>query len=419
MPGKSSYKTLEFCNFKLTTLLKVTQAINDNLPTKDLLSTFEKLLRDDLHIGKLMLFMYSDKWIRLIKSGFDKNNPEDNFTINIEKELLNITEIGTTLDTPSIVRKHFDLIVPVKHNDKPLAYVLLGDIEEGRGVSPSIKHLSFIQTLTNIIVVAIENRRLHTKTIAQETMKKELELASKMQSMLIPNLYALPNNKHVYVDAYYFPHFEVGGDYYDFFKLNDKEYGFCIADVSGKGISAALLMSNFQANLRALFTIENSLTVLVKKLNERVISTAHVDKFITLFIGKYNHETRELSYINAGHNPPILYDKHKKEMSFLEKGCIGLGMVDEIPVIAETIIKLDKNNDLPGEGEYKLLCYTDGLVELRNENLIEYGTTAIEEHIQTTKRIDKTINDIILSLHIQKQNDSIFDDISILGIEFF
>ena len=98
----------------------------------------------------------------------------------------------------------------------------------------------------------LENIRLFKESVKQEAFKKELELASKMQYMLIPSRKILPRTKTLFVDSFYHPHFEVGGDYYDFIQLNEKEFGFCIADVSGKGIPAALLMSNFQACLRTM-----------------------------------------------------------------------------------------------------------------------------------------------------------------------
>ena len=114
--------------------------------------------------------------------------------------------------------------------------------------------MRFIQTISNILIVAIENIRLYNENLRQVAIKRELELASKMQTMLIPEDENLPSNKHIRFKAFYHPHFEVGGDYYDVISLSEDQVGFCIADVSGKGISAAILMSNFQANLRALFT---------------------------------------------------------------------------------------------------------------------------------------------------------------------
>jgi sigma-B regulation protein RsbU (phosphoserine phosphatase) len=270
--------------------------------------------------------------------------------------------------------------------------------------------LHFIQTLSNVIIVAIENIRLFNESLRQEAMKKELELASRMQNLLIPADNKLPQSKFLHVKAFYHPHFEVGGDYYDCLALSDHDFGFCIADVSGKGISAAILMSNFQANLRALFTHGTPLPQLVEELNERVMESANGEKFITLFVGQYNSETRQLDYINAGHNPPLLYEKKKKELALLGNGCVGMGMLDQIPVI-ETGHKII-------EEPTKLLCYTDGLVELVDENGVEFGTKNIERHIKNAQPISKNVNEIIVDQKILTGSTAIFDDITILGLEF-
>jgi len=409
---KASLRRLKFCNFKLDILLNVTQAINENAPTDELLNRYEHLLRHELNIGKVLVYSHNKIWKRILRSGFSNQIVEH---IDVERELMQFTDITTTSSCENDFVRTFDIIIPVYNNNTALAFVLIGDIdEEQEGISPTIKHLLFIQTLTNIIMVAVENKRLYQESIRQEAIRKELELASKMQAMLIPNLNSLPDNEYIFVDAYYFPHYEVGGDYYDFLKLSDTEFGFCIADVSGKGISAALLMSNFQANLRALFHLEDSLTSLVKKLNQRVISTTQADKFITMFVGKYNVKHKTLSFINAGHNPPLLFDKKNSTLRYLKTGCVGLGMFDEIPSIEENTLHLDSE----ANGS-KLLCYTDGLVEIKNENRVEYGTQAIEAFVSDNSRIDKNINEIILKLSIKKDNDSIFDDISMLGLEFY
>ena len=110
--------------------------------------------------------------------------------------------------------------------------------------------MSFIQTITNLIVVAIENNKMAVEQLKQAAMKKELELAAQMQSLLFPP--SLPSNESYEIHATYLPHQEVGGDYYDYIPLSDHEFAICMADVSGKGIAAALLMANFQANLHAL-----------------------------------------------------------------------------------------------------------------------------------------------------------------------
>ncbi|MCK4746854.1 MAG: SpoIIE family protein phosphatase, partial [Bacteroidales bacterium] len=347
-------------------------------------------------------------WDTILATGMDK---EDVATIDVENDLLHIKEISFVTSSPNERLKNFDIIIPVITQDTPLAYVLIGDIdEEAEGISPTIKHLHFIQTISNVIIVAIENIRLFNESLRQEAIKKELELASRMQNMLIPENSTLPQNNHIHFRAFYHPHFSVGGDYYDCIALNDDEFGFCIADVSGKGISAAILMSNFQANLRALFTDEINLEQLVIKLNDRVMASAKGEKFLTLFIGKYIVSKRELVYINAGHNPPILYKLKKKELSMLRAGCVGMGMLDDIPRIEQGVCTIEEPT--------KLLCDTDGLVELVEDEGVEFGTENLERHLSNQRTIQKNIQEIIKGQGILSGNQAIFDDITILGIDF-
>ena len=207
-------------------------------------------------------------------------------------------------------------------------------------------HLNTIRALSNIVVSALENKRLYKKSLEQEILKKELEVASRMQAMLIPSVDALPNNDFLRVNVFYKPHQMVGGDYYDFLKLNDYEYGFCIADVSGKGIPAAILMANFQANIRILFKRSVSLKHLVNELNENVNENVRGDSFVTFFIAKYNAQNKILHYVNAGHNPPLLYDSRTKTVSELTLGCVGLGMLDDIPQITMGTVEISSGDKL-------------------------------------------------------------------------
>lgn len=409
MTEKASIKRLKLTTFKLRSLLNITQAINENLTQEELLARYESILRRDLNIGKLVLYKLEAEWKCILCSGL----PADNLVhIDPEKELMQYDEITFVTTSQSSTLSNYDIVIPVIHNGKHIAFVIIGDIDEDvEGMSPAIKHLNFIQTISNIIIVAIENIRLFNESLKQEAMKKELELASKMQNMLIPNTSSLPNDKRIRMTAFYHPHLEVGGDYYDYLELSKDEIGFCIADVSGKGMSAALLMSNFQANLRALFTHEISLMALIEKLNERVLHAANGEKFITLFLAKYNFKTRELEYINAGHNHPIMYKMEGKKLEFLDKGCVGIGMLDEIPLVKKGLINIEEPS--------KLLCYTDGLVELMDGLGVSTETSEIEDCLQNDESIEANIHSIINKQRILENTTAIFDDISILGVEIF
>ena len=406
----TSLRRLKLFSFKLNVLLEVTQAINENLPQEELLDRYEKILKNELNIGRIVIFKYNEGWDCILKAGVKDGKKIEQ--IDVYRDLLPVKDITNVTTAEDQRLSHFDVIIPVYNNNAPLAFVLIGDIdEEMEGISPTIKHLHFIQTLSNIIIVAIENIRLYKESIRQEAIKKELEFASQMQSLLIPDQNKLPQNDRLHVSTYYHPHFDIGGDYYDFLTLDKERIGFCIADVSGKGISAALFMSNFQANLRALFSSEISLDELIHKLNTRVMEIAGGEKFITLFIGRMNLKTKYLEYINAGHNPPILYDINTNKTSYLTDGCIGLGMLEQIPYLTKGEININPNT--------KILCYTDGLVEFIHENKIEFDVKEIEQTLANKFHIEENIEEIIQNQNIYKGNTAIFDDISIIGIEFF
>ncbi len=389
---------------KLGALLEITTAINSNLSKSKLFAIYEFVLREQLNIGKLCLFLNEGEWDMALKFGADSD-----VDIDIRRDLLpitEITEVNSKLEGPF---KEYDIVVPVYHKTKPLAYLLIGDVmEEALMVSPIIKHLPFVQTLTNIIAVAIENKNLVNESLRQEGMKKELELASEMQAMLLPT--SLPSNNNLDIAVFYQSHQQVGGDYYDFIELGEDEVCFCIADVSGKGVSAAMLMSNFQANLRALVHYSATLAHLIEVLNRKVLESAKGEKFITLFVAKYNIKTREMIYVNAGHNPPFLISE---DISLLNAGCPGLGMLDEIPLITEGRITIPAGSSL--------FCYTDGLVETENEQNKEYGMEGLQESLgQNRTKTPSEINTSVLNdLKIYKGRTNYADDIALLSCKFF
>lgn len=398
---KARKDRLQISKFKLDALLDITMSINANLPVGELLAKYERILRDNLNIGKILIYKRSDTWECILNGGF----PESFENIDIESRLLDINEIS--FDAAEMGFEGIDIIIPVFNNNVHLAFVLIGDIEEeGEGMSPVLKHLNFIQTFSSIIIVAIENIRLFGESLLQEALKKELELAARMQQMLIPDNSQMPLNPRIIVHGFYFPHYEVGGDYYDCLSLSETKTGFCIADVSGKGISAAILMSNFQASLRALFTHDINLEALVNKLNSIVVVNAAGEKFLTFFVARYDHKTGIMEYLNAAHNPPVLYDTVTGKILHLEACCVGIGMLDEIPN--------PKTTELTIKNYSKIVCYTDGLSELKGDDGKDLGTGVIIKHISNTLPLEQNMREMIKELGLPDDNPSTFDDVSII-----
>lgn len=391
-------------DFKLNSLLEITTAINSNKDVRQLTRLFEFILKEQLGYDKFVLFNKQEEWNCLLRVGY-RGKVSDESIIETLARFRDITEIESS---QTHLLNEFDVVIPVYHKDQPLAYLLL---EDRKYISDrQHQYFSFVQTLTNLIVVAIENQRMTREAIVQERFRKELEVASAMQKMLFPQ--DLPTNKMMDISAKYKPRHEVGGDYYDFISLGDNEYVICIADVSGKGISAAMLMANFQATIRTLFEYQNfDMKKMILELNRMVMNSAKGEKFITFFIAHYNAETRELNYVNAGHNHPFL--TNGREVEPLDKGCIGLGMLDEIPFLNLGYKILGPNTTL--------VLYTDGVVELENDREEFFGTDRLIKLVNSYYPLNMDdMNSLIFSkLDEWKGPLDLVDDTAIFSCRFF
>lgn len=400
-------KELKLKDFKLNSLLEITNSINTNQSVDSLIRIYEFILTEQLGFEKFILFNKQDYWESILKIGFKGKIKE----IEVERDLIRFQDITVIESSHLPIINQFDVVVPVFHKNKPLAYLLISGIED-KSLKPSstLENLSFIQTLTNIIVVAIENKRMAKEELQQERIKKELEVASEMQKLLFPS--DLPSDKRLDLAATYKSRHEVGGDYYDFIPLSEEEFIVCIADVSGKGISAAMLMANFQATLRTLLSYQKfKLEFLIEELNKKVMTSAKGEKFITFFIATYNSKTRKLKYINAGHNHPILTNGIK--VKNLNKGCIGLGMLDEIPFIESETLKIKPNTTI--------ILYTDGVVELENEEGDYFETDRLEKIIKTFYPLKmEDMNNLIFSkLDEFRGKKDYVDDTAIFSCRIF
>ncbi len=394
-------------DFKLNSLLEITKTINLNRPVDELIRIYHFILHEQLGLRKFILYTNQRGWQILVKAGI-KGSIKD---ICVETDILRFREITVIESSYKKSLNDFDVIIPVMHKDNALAYVVIGGLKELQ-TNPSVAfaNLNFIQTLTNIIVVAIENKRLAKESVKQEIVKRELEQASEMQRLLYPS--NLPSNQKIDISAKYLSHSKVSGDYYDYIRLNDDEFIICIADVSGKGLSAAMLMANFQATVRTIYNYRRmDLKELVVELNKQVFASSGGEKFITFFIAEYNSVTRKLKYVNAGHNWPILI--RGKSSSFLNKGCIGLGMLEEIPSIASDEIEIQNNTTL--------ILYTDGVVELENNSEEQFETERLTKIVQSFYPLSmEDLNEIIFSkLDDWRGAKRYVDDTAILSCRIF
>ncbi len=403
MPHTELQARLERKELELNALLEITQAINSNVSEDSLYKIFNFTLRSNLNIRKLALYVFDKKWNCKVNFGskvnFLKVPLDDRF--HLIKQVHQVTEFEGTCDF-----HEFDMVIPVAHQSDTLAVIFLGGLEQAKRPADYDDNVKFIQALSNIIVVAIENKKLASKQLDQEAFRKELEIASDVQQFLFPD--KLPNTPHLKMAASYLPHDMVGGDYYDYVPINKNQFLLCVADVSGKGIAAALMMSNFQASLRTLLRQMPNLSEIVEALNFQVLESAKGERFITFFGAIYDINLKTLVYVNAGHNPPLLWDK-KHGIRLLEEGSTVLGAMHPLPFLKEGFI-----TDLE---DFALFCYTDGLTETVNEQGEEFGQEALIKYFSENhyKDLNTIHQDIIVRLDGFKGNKGYRDDITMLS----
>lgn len=388
-------KSIDIRDLQLNALLEVTQAVNSNLPEDDLFKIYKFTLLADLKIKKLALFTErEDDWMCRVHFGTSTNCdlsklPDDFKTLKAEQKVKEGTGfIG-----------EFDSVFPVYHKNKLLAIVFISDNSE-----LTVQN-RFLNALTNIILVAIENKKLARQQIEQEAYKRELEIAKKVQNFLFPK--ELPNTDRLKMEAFYLPHHDVGGDYYDYIQIDEHRFLACIADVSGKGVPAALLMSNFQASLRTLIRHTKDLKEIVTELNLTTYRSGNAENFITFFAAIYDFETNDLEYINCGHNEIILKEENK--ISLLNDGTTVLGMFDPLPFIETKKISYLK--------DFLLFTYTDGLTETFSEKDEEYGFDRLIKIIEKQFPVDLSDlhTSIVDELDAFKGSRAYNDDITMLS----
>lgn len=388
---------------KLDALLLMTESVNKNFNSSAIISLFENNLKNLMQVGCYSLLIKSEKWVVMLNEGIHLTLEN----INIDLELGQITKRSSAKILKNETLKQFEYIIPVLHKNEYLAILFLGEIKTSYIDCTKEEKLRFIETLLNLTIISLENKKLFNK-IKVEGGNEDLILAAEVQAELIPSVF--PISKHYEFYGKYIPFDTVGGDYYDFIQLDEENIAFCICDVAGKGISAGMLMSNFQASLRTLLSRDYNLLDLVKTINEKFINVTKQNRYISMFIAKYNIKNRTLEYVNAGHNAPVL--KNGDETLLLSKGCTILGMIEDlIGLESDTIILEEKAI---------LLMYTDGLSEIQNKECEEFGVKNISSFVikNTALSVKDLTEGLIDAVEVFKGNNEIFDDVSILCAKF-
>jgi sigma-B regulation protein RsbU (phosphoserine phosphatase) len=266
---------------------------------------------------------------------------------------------------PDLVSLGVELLVPMQIQQETKGLILLGKRINNTEYTES--DVEFIYSVGSLAMISIENARLFKETLEKQKMEKDLEIARTIQKNLFPK--SLPKLKNFEISAINISSKQVGGDYYDVMKLDDNNFLFAIADVSGKGVPASLLMANLQAFLKIIARQGMELSSATGIINDLVSDNTMGENFITFFWGIINDELKKLNYVNAGHNPPLLI--RDGNITKFTKGGMILGVLNTVkPYMADTVEL--KTGDT-------IILFTDGVTEAMNKRMKEYSDERLEK----------------------------------------
>lgn len=400
-------RELHLRQLQVQRLLQITQAINNNVAAEDLFDMYRAFLRKELRLQRMALLVRNSaddrQWLIAAEIGLeDIQVPRQ----DLGSELARFTRPGLIDEPEGSFFANFVHVVPVLHKERPIAYILIGEFEEEEDM---FERVQIITTITNVIAVAIENKRLFRRQIEQERLEADMDLGAKVQKMLIPEHF--PIRDEYEISTIYQPKLGVGGDYIDYQEFEDGKLVFCIGDFTGKGVSAALLMANFQANFHTLIKKRTSLYDFVQEINTAVYNITNGDRFVTFFVAEYDIDKHELSYVNAGHPPSVLvYDGGIK---LLSEGTMVLGTIDVLPMLTVGKVKLPP--------QALILTYTDGLTDLQNQAGETFDEEILYDFVRRQHgRSAKSFNDALLTkLNDFRQHNEFPDDLTVLTCRIF
>jgi sigma-B regulation protein RsbU (phosphoserine phosphatase) len=265
-----------------------------------------------------------------------------------------------------------EMVAPIIANTEVIGVF---DIESDELNAYSDDDLEVLMLLASQVAIIIEKVMLHEQLIEKKRLEGQLEVARQVQLELLPA--KDPQLEGFDISAYNYPTEEVSGDYYDWVRIFDDQIGLVIADVSGKGVPAALLMAFLRASLRAATHIGYSPHISMAKVNYLLWESIERNQFITAFYGILDVTNKTLTYTNAGHNPPVLVDGDGN-YRFIEKGSLPLGMFRDTRY--HEYYLTTESGDL-------LVLYTDGVTEAHNSAGEEFGRHRLAEAVKAHRHL--------------------------------
>ena len=400
---------------QLSLLFEATRLLNSTLDLAELLELILKIARQEAKADRGSVFLvdalHNQLW-SIVASGLDHEEIRVPYGTGVAGRVAQTGEVINTGDAYQL--EYFDssfdqrfkyqtrslLSLPIRHHTGEIVGViqLLNKIG-----GPVFTHEDedFLMKLSGHMAMALDNAQLHRDQLIKQRLEKELALARDIQRSLLPESPPVVPGFEIAVANE--PCFEVGGDYYDFLTLGPHSLLLVVADVEGKGVASAMVMSNLQATLRALVVHLHSLEVLATSLNEMIFNDTKSEKYLSCFLGLVDTRRNGLHYINAGHVPPMLVRGDASGHELLEEGGTVIGLFGKAEYRRGTLNFAA--NDV-------LICCTDGIMEACDDSDDEYGKERLVECVSRNRHMtaQEIVDAVLAEVSVFATNRKYSDD---------
>jgi len=393
-------------NQELQTLFELGKELNSTLDHETIVRQFGYALMGQMMVGRFLIYINVDESLKIFHNkGFSSEHVESIHPclkeLNDLKEIMLVQENKGRLNG-ILGKAQIAAVIPLSIQGENKGALC---IEEKRGTEQfSDDDLQLLHTMGGQMIISLENARLFKESLERQRLQEELNIAREIQQGLLASDFNVSDGWNIFGKNV--PSREVGGDYFDVIKLDNGDIAFAIADVSGKGAGASLLMSNLQASLRALINVEPNLDSMVARINNILYQNTSADKYITFFIGILNPDKRTFTFCNAGHNPPLKFSQ-SGDVSELEEGGLIIGMMSGATY--------EIGNVVIDDGDI-IVMYTDGITEAENEKDEEFGEKGLVRHVKRNLKAspEELINSIVEEVENHAVDLSAQDDVTLL-----
>jgi sigma-B regulation protein RsbU (phosphoserine phosphatase) len=400
---------------ELRTLFEIGKELNATLEKERIVNLLIYAIMGELVVSRCYLYLQEGNTLFLFAARGLRVDDQSRQELSTPAFLSALAKIDQVVDIDKdelaaefvpFKAQQLKLAIPMQIQEETRGLLVVG--EKITPQAYQADEIEFLATLCNLAMISIENARLFEEALEKERIEEELNIARDIQQRLLPR--DCPHTERIEVKGMNIPTRQVGGDYFDCIQIDRHHLAITIADVSGKGVPASLLMSSLHAGLHNLVAPNGDIAAMVGRLNNFIQANTGYDKFITFFYGEFDFDRASFSYVNAGHNLPYLFRKDGT-VKRLDTGGLLLGMMPNMPYQSE-VIPLQ-------EGDV-LFLFTDGVTEAKSAEDEDFEESRLEQVLRPALDLSmqELITRVVEAVRTHSAGMPQFDDLTMMAVRW-